>query len=137
MIQKAIICVDDEKIVLSSLVEQLENHFGDHYLYESAENGKEAFELIDELTREKMKIILIVSDWLMPGIKGDELLIGIHKKYPNIITIMLTGHADDNAIKNAEKNANLFACIHKPWDEKLLIETIKNATAVLNNDHSA
>src|SRR5262249_34961423 len=106
MKKKAIICVDDEKIVLTSMRDQLRNHFKDKYLYATADNATDALDLVDELTTQHVKIIIIVSDWLMPGIKGDELLIQIHKKYPNIVTIMLTGHANEEAIDNARKNAN-------------------------------
>lgn len=127
MVRKAVICVDDEKMVLSSIKEQLKNNFHDKYLYETADNASDALELVDDLAEAGTDIIIIVSDWLMPGIKGDELLIEIHKRYPQIVTIMLTGHADDKAVDNAKKNANLFACIHKPWEEKDLIGIINEA----------
>lgn len=125
--KKVIICVDDERMVLSSIKEQLKNNFKDQYLYETADNASDTLELVDELAKKGIEIILIVSDWLMPGIKGDELLIKIHQKHPKIVMIMLTGHADEKAVENAKINANLFACIHKPWDEKTLVNAICKA----------
>lgn len=38
---------------------------------------------------------------------------------------MLTGQASEDAIKNAKENANLHACLSKPWSEDELIETIQ------------
>src|SRR5919199_520797 len=115
MSKPAILCVDDEKVVLQSLRTQLKEAFGDDYIYELAEDADEALEVINELSEEGIKIILIVSDWLMPGSKGDEFLIQIHKRFPNIIKIMLTGHADEAAIKRTKEQGNLHWCLFKPW----------------------
>ncbi len=129
--KKVILCVDDEKIILSSLKSQLKNHFGNQYLYELAENAAEAMELLDDLIRDGAKVIIIVSDWLMPNIKGDEFLIKVHNKYPQIIKIMLTGQANVEAIENAEKNANLYKCIQKPWNEEAFMQLIKSSLDLL------
>ncbi|MDM8565003.1 response regulator [Candidatus Halobeggiatoa sp. HSG11] len=125
MESKAILCVDDETIVLESLVEQLEKKLGEEYVYETAETAEEGFEVIEELVDENVDVLIIVSDWLMPGMKGDEFLIKVHAKYPNIVTVMLTGQADDSAIERAKKSANLHACVFKPWVEEELVNTIK------------
>ncbi len=125
MPKKAILCVDDEKIILDSLKSQLKKHFGNLYAYEAAENADEAFELIEELVEDGIEILVIVSDWLMPGIKGDEFLIRVHRNFPGIIKVMLTGQADNGAVENAKKNANLHRCLHKPWSEEDLFEAIQ------------
>ncbi|MDY6992398.1 MAG: response regulator [Pseudomonadota bacterium] len=125
MPQKVILCVDDEKIVLTSLKTQIKKHFAGEYGYELAESAEEAWEIIEELTAEGIEIIMIVSDWLMPKIKGDEFLVQVHEKFPDIAKVMLTGQADETAIKRAQSDANLQACIYKPWQENDLIETIK------------
>ncbi|MGK7906219.1 MAG: response regulator [Synechococcus sp.] len=131
MTKPAIICVDDEAIILSSLLRQLEEAFGDSYTYETAANADEALELMEEMEEEKTSVLLIVSDWLMPGKKGDELLIEAHRKYPETIKVLLTGQADDDAVDNARQNANLHACLRKPWDSHELANCIKTAIAKL------
>lgn len=123
--EKAILCVDDELDVLDSLHILLRRHFGAQFEIEKAENAEEAFEVIDELVEDGLKLIIIVSDWLMPGIRGDEFLIKVHEKYPVVIKILLTGQADEEAIQNAQENASLFACLRKPWDAEELIQTLK------------
>jgi CheY-like chemotaxis protein len=120
-----ILCVDDEQVVLKSLKRQLKQAFGNNYQYELAENAEEALELIHELTQEEIKIILIVSDWLMPGMKGDEFLIKVHQNFPKIVKIMLTGQADELAIERAKEQANIHCCLCKPWSQIELVETIK------------
>lgn len=121
-----ILCVDDEKVVLQSLKAQLRKAFGDIYSYEIAEDATDALNLIDELNDEEVSILLIISDWLMPGMKGDEFLIRVHEKFPKIVKIMLTGQADDEAIKRAQNSANLYRYLFKPWSEVELIEAIKS-----------
>ena len=127
MSESAIICVDDEVVILDSLKEQLKRKFGDRFIYEVAESAAEAWEVIEELQEDEIKIIAIVSDWLMPGIKGDEFLIQIHQRFPQLVTVMLTGQADETAIERAKSEANLHACLYKPWTEEELTEIITTA----------
>ncbi len=129
MPKAAILCVDDEAVVLDTLEIELQKAFGNAYSYEFAESAEEALEVIEELNEEGVDILLIVSDWLMPGMKGDELLIQVHKKWPTIVKIMLTGQADEEAIERAQHQAHLHRCLYKPWDSKELIETIKAGLA--------
>jgi CheY-like chemotaxis protein len=126
-----ILFVDDEILVLNSLKIQLKNEFGDTYLYEVAESADEALEVIEELEKTTTPILAIVSDWLMPGIKGDEFLIHVHQRYPHIIKVLLTGQADDAVIERAKTEANLHSCLHKPWEGKELIEIIKSGLSNL------
>ncbi|MDM8558171.1 response regulator [Candidatus Parabeggiatoa sp. HSG14] len=123
MSEKVILCVDDEEIVLNSLREQICDHFED-YQCEVAESAQEAWEVIDELFDEGVNVLVIVSDWLMPGMKGDEFLVEVHKKFPKIIKVILTGQADEEAIKRAKEEANLYSCLRKPWHVEDLIKTI-------------
>lgn len=131
MSKAVILCVDDERMVLDSLRTQLEAAFGDAYIYEGAEDAEEALDVINDLNEEGISVILIISDWLMPGMRGDELLIKIHQNYPNVIKIMLTGQADGVAIERAKKQANLHCCLFKPWLESDLLETIKSGLSKL------
>lgn len=127
MSESAILCVDDEVVILDSLKEQLKRKFGDRFIYEVAESAEEAWEVIEELQKDDVKVIAIVSDWLMPGIKGDEFLIQIHQRFPQLVTVMLTGQADEAAIERAKKEANLHACLYKPWTESELTQIITTA----------
>jgi CheY-like chemotaxis protein len=123
----AILCVDDEVMILESLREQLERHFGDRYLYEVAEGVEEAWQVIEELYGEGIGLVAIVSDWLMPGVRGDEFLIAVNERYPDIITIMLTGQVDEAALDRVRAKANLHACLRKPWTQAELVTSIETA----------
>jgi DNA-binding NtrC family response regulator len=127
MSDAAIICVDDEASILKALKEQLKRLFGNQYVYEVAQSAEEAWIVIDELEQEEIKILIIVSDWLMPNVRGDEFLTQVHERFPEVITVMLTGQADEAAIERAKQQANLYACIRKPWAEKDLQQIINAA----------
>jgi len=123
----AILCVDDETLILDSFTEQLKRNLGSDCEIEEAQSGEEALEIIEEMQADGLEIALIVSDQLMPGMKGDELLRKIHYRYPKMLKIMLTGEADAQALANAVNEANLYRYIAKPWDETDLILTVKEA----------
>lgn len=122
-----IVCVDDEKIVLDSLNSQLTRNFGNNFNYEFAESAEEALDIIEELRSEDDEMIyVVISDWLMPGMKGDELLEEVRKKVENVKTILLTGHIENNVVQNIEQSGKGIKCIYKPWDEKDLIALIND-----------
>ncbi|PJZ30725.1 response regulator [Leptospira kmetyi] len=121
----AILCVDDEPIILIALKQELKKQFGNEFQYETAINANEALEVVDELVANGVNVILILSDWRMPGLKGDEFLILIHKKYPNIRSILITGHVDEAAVERVKKEAGTYAVLPKPWDPKQLADAVK------------
>lgn len=123
--KKAILCVDDEKLILLSLIQELKTSFGNEFIYEKATDAYRAFEVIDELALEGIKLILIISDWLMPGIKGDEFLETVRKRYPDIKAVMITGQADEDVIKRLLKNGCVIDVIEKPWNPQRLVEAVR------------
>lgn len=129
MPKPVILCVDDDRTILDSLKSQLYQVFSDHYYYEFAENGDDAIELMQELSTDQVDVVVIVSDWLMPGMKGDELLYQIHQKFPQVVKIMLTGQADKNSIARAFEKANLHCCLAKPWEQDALVKAINSGLA--------
>ena len=127
MNKPVIICVDDEQTILDSLEIELQKSLGDEYLIEMALGGEEALELVRELLADQYEIVVLISDHIMPNIKGDELLKRIHEISPSTIKIMLTGQADLAAVGNAIKYAKLYRYICKPWQSEDLKLTVKEA----------
>lgn len=128
MKRPVILCVDDEKIVLTSLKEQLKRPFGKQFSIETVESAEEALEIFQDLLTEETEVPLVITDHIMPGIKGDELLIRIHRLHPDVRKVLLTGQANGDAVGNAVNNANLYRYISKPWEEEDLVLTIREAT---------
>ena len=127
MSRVAIICVDDEEIILSSLGRQLKRSLGRDYDIELASSGEQALILCTELEAEGIPLALVISDQIMPNMSGDELLVILHSYYPKTLKILLTGQADADSVGNIVNAAALYRYIAKPWDETDLILTVKEA----------
>jgi signal transduction histidine kinase len=127
MQKQTIICVDDEEIILEAIQEQLQSTFGEEYNIETSDSGEDALEFFKELMDEGQQVPVIISDYIMPGMKGDELLKEIHKLSPESLKILLTGQASIEGISNAINNAQLYRFIAKPWDKADLVLTVKEA----------
>ncbi len=122
----AILCVDDEKIILDSLKIQLENNFKNKYLFEYAENGEEALELVEYFLAENVDILLVISDYQMPGMKGDEFAKRLKSMLSGINIIMLTGQIPPDVKENLIEKNIILNVIAKPWDEKALVDMIES-----------
>ena len=123
----AIVCVDDEAIILMALENELRNHFRENFIYAKALNADSALEIIKQLEDEGTKVVLVISDWLMPGIKGDVFLEIAKKEYPDIRAILITGQADEEAINRVKKRDYILAVLRKPWSFHELREIIKSS----------
>jgi len=123
MVKKAVVFVDDE-LVLQSVKMQIKRNLGSRYWYECAGDEEEVWEVLDELHEDGREILLIVSDWLTLNMKGGDLLGRVHRKFPDITTVMLTGYRDAAIINRIRQQANLWQCLSKPWDEHALINII-------------
>jgi DNA-binding NtrC family response regulator len=129
MRREAILCVDDEAIILLSVRQELKNHFKQRFIYETATSAEDALAIIDRLVSDGIRIILILSDWLMPGMKGDEFLIIVKKRYPSIRSVLLTGQADLRAVERVKREAGTEWIIYKPWRREELIAAVEACTA--------
>lgn len=127
MTKQVIVCVDDESTILRSLKAELKHTFGNTYQIEIAEGGEDALELVAELLEEGYEIPLIISDYIMPDMKGDELLRRVHEISPKTLKVMLTGQATIEAVANAIKYAKLYRYISKPWQTEDLKLTVTEA----------
>ena len=127
MKKPVIVCVDDERTVLSSLQTELMDALADEYLIETAEGGEDALALFEELLEDNYEIPLIISDCMMQGMPGDELLKRIHALSPKTFKILLTGQTNTEAVVNALNHANLYRHISKPWETSDLVLTVSEA----------
>jgi diguanylate cyclase (GGDEF)-like protein/PAS domain S-box-containing protein len=123
----AIVCIDDERFILTSLRDQLTSFLGNEHEIFLAESASEALEIFAELEQEQMPIPLMICDQIMPGMSGEKLLIEIHARYPKTRKILLTGQASFKEVIDAVNRANLYRYISKPWDETDLGLTVREA----------
>lgn len=127
MKKSVILCIDDERLVLDSLKTELKEQFGDDHIIELAESPEDAIEMFQELIDDGYEMPLVISDYIMPNIKGDELLKRFHEISPTTLKIMLTGQATTEGVTNAVNWARLYRYISKPWEAKDLTLTVNEA----------
>jgi serine phosphatase RsbU (regulator of sigma subunit)/FixJ family two-component response regulator len=132
MKKNLILCVDDEKIILNSLEDQIMNWFKGRVEIELAEGGEEGLEILEDLRAEGREVSVIICDQLMPGIKGDEFMVAAHRMMPDTVNILLTGQTSLDAVRRVINEANLYRYLIKPWDEDDLMLTIEKALASYN-----
>ncbi|WP_299412512.1 hybrid sensor histidine kinase/response regulator [Acaryochloris sp. IP29b_bin.148] len=127
MSKPVIVCVDDETAVLDSLRRELSETFEESCDIETAVGGLDAITLVQELVQEQCDLPVIIADYLMPDIKGDEVLQRVHQLSPQTLTIMLTGQASVDGITHAINTAQLYHYIAKPWHPADLQLTVREA----------
>lgn len=111
-----LLLVDDDPHVLAALRRVFRQ---ENYEVIICQDPKEALNLI---SRESFQ--LIISDYMMPGMNGGDLLKQARTIQPDMIRIMLTGHADVNAVISAMKSGAVYKFILKPWNDDDLRVTV-------------
>jgi diguanylate cyclase (GGDEF)-like protein len=122
-----ILCVDDDSTVLAALRSVFSSHFGSELQVEFAESGDEALEIAAELRAQGRELGLVISDFMMPGMKGDEFLVRLHEASPHTVKILLTGQSDLTGVKRAINQANLYRFLEKPFLNEDIVLTVRGA----------
>ena len=105
--KRTVLFVDDDEIILRSI----KMAFLDApYNILFANSGQEALEIL-----KKEQVHVIVTDMLMPGMDGIELLKIVREKYPNIVKIVLSGYMDMPALQEEFNQGEIFRVVPKPW----------------------
>jgi DNA-binding NtrC family response regulator len=123
--ETAILAVDDDIMVLNSLRMQLERNFANHVL-EFAQNVDEAIGVIDELRENQVKLIVIVSDWIMPLKNGDVLAKYVKSMDQTVKVVVLSGKLEESKVESYISSNTIDRVVLKPWDEANLMEIIKS-----------
>lgn len=132
--KSVILCIDDEEVVLVALKYQLRQALSLEYELEMVQSGQEALEVVDEILKAGKSLPLVISDYIMPGKRGDEVLAEIYQRSPQTLSVLLTGQANADAVGYVVNKANLFRYIAKPWDDTDLNLTVLEALRRFNHE---
>jgi signal transduction histidine kinase len=114
-----ILALDDEKSILASLER---NFLMEPYRLVTAMDIGKAWEV---LSSENIKVV--ISDQRMPGVSGVDFLKQVKDKYPDVVRILLTGHADMQAAEEAVNLGEVYRFMTKPWNVEDLKVTVRKA----------
>lgn len=117
-----IMFVDDEPKILEG-IERMLFFLSDEWDMRFVTGGAEALTEI-----EKDPVDVIVSDMRMPGMDGATLLGKIQAQYPGIVRIVLSGHAELEAVLRAVPVAHQF--LAKPCKADLLKSVVDRACSL-------
>jgi DNA-binding NtrC family response regulator len=115
-----LVLVDDEEMVLDTMRSFLE--LETDYQLTQFTDPQEAI----AFGRDNA-IDLVISDFLMPGTNGIELLAEYARSNPHAPRILLTGYADKASAIRAINEVGLFQYLEKPWDNDQLLVVLRNA----------
>jgi DNA-binding NtrC family response regulator len=122
-----ILCVDDEREVLDSVIQDLDI-FEDQFILEGAQSVSEAREVIADNQDNDIKLALILCDHIMPEQTGVSFLIELsqHNDTKLAKKLLLTGQAGLDDTVEAINHDCLDFYISKPWNGEQLRTTIKD-----------
>ncbi len=112
-----ILIVDDEPTVLRLGVRVLESS---GYDVLTASNGQEGVDVFREHFKD---IALVLLDFKMPRLSGDEALIEMKKIDPNVAAILISGFTEDE-VKMKFEESDLVGILRKPYLPSQLLKLI-------------
>jgi len=108
--------VDDEPGILKALTRVFRQ---ENYAVVTAASAAEGLQRLAEAETH-----LVISDFMMPVMNGAEFLREVKARSPETIRIMLTGHANTDAVMGAINEGAVYKFILKPWNDDDLRVTV-------------
>jgi len=115
---EVILLVEDEPAVRSLTRRILERH---GYTVLEAANGDEALAIFE---REGGRIELVLTDVVMPGLRGPELVAELEGRRPGLPVLFMSGYADDDLVRRGVFPEHV-AFLKKPFTHRDLLEIVR------------
>ncbi|MBP1988728.1 response regulator [Paenibacillus eucommiae] len=126
-----LLIVDDLPIITDGLVELFQKQQHLQLEVYKAYSGLEALELL-----KRHRIDIVLSDILMPGLDGIELLREIRSHWHACKVIMLTSHSDFEYVQSALSLGGLAYILKTEGDDKIIL-AVEKAIQMLHEEHDA
>lgn len=117
-----ILYVDDEPLARKYFARAVENE----YAVLTAPDAQAALALLDQ---PACAVEVLVTDYRMPGGSGGQLLRQVEQRYPHIVRILVTAHANKEVLLDTVNHGEVFRILEKPLDLGLLRSVLRLATA--------
>lgn len=118
-----ILVVDEEEIFIENIQRVLSD---ENYNVITASSGQEGLDIL-----KKIEVSLVISEYKIPLMNGLEFLGKVRIIYPDILTIMVTDHADLELAIKAINEAGVYKFLLKTWDDIHFKNAIKKTLASL------
>lgn len=111
--------VDDEQNILAALNRLFRK--ADHRIL-TATSGARGLEIL-----EQEPVDLVISDMRMPEMDGATFLEQVHRRWPDVTRLLLTGYSDIESTIAAVNKGQIYRYLQKPWEEHDLQLTVHHA----------
>jgi len=112
-----ILVVDDEEMFIEYIQRVMSD---ENYNIITVDSGQEGLDIL-----EKQQVSMVISEYEIPLMNGLEFLEKVRIIYPNILTIMVTEHADIELAIRAINEAGVYKFLLKPLDDIYFKNMIK------------
>lgn len=121
----AIICVDDDPVIMRVLDFQLRKHIvHEKVIFEFYTDPQKALENMLNMPGLGVDPVILITDYQMPEINGANLIRELKKARRSVNCIILSGEANAIQVDDLVNDDLLDFYISKPWDESVLFEQI-------------
>ena len=98
-----------------------------HVRLEEASSVADCMQLIDQIDDDGDHVAIVISDQVMPGETGTELLgkVASDRRFTKTRKVLLTGQATHADTINAINDGHIDNYIEKPWQPEKLLATVK------------
>ncbi|MDD2309124.1 MAG: response regulator [Desulfuromonadaceae bacterium] len=117
---RTVLFVDDEQSIRNAIERMYLERDDVRCLF--AASGQEGLDIL-----AKEDVWVVVSDYLMPGMRGIEFLAKVRGVRPDTVRIMMTAYADLTIAIDAINKSEAYRFITKPWNNKELMDTVDEA----------
>jgi response regulator RpfG family c-di-GMP phosphodiesterase len=117
---RTVLFVDDEQSIRNAIERMYLERDDVRCLF--AASGQEGLEI---LAREEVWVV--VSDYLMPGMRGIDFLSKVKGVRPDSVRIMMTAYADLSVAIDAINKSEAYRFVTKPWNNRELMDTVDEA----------
>lgn len=114
-----VLLVDDEPLILASYRRTLQSLGARIDLAEGPALGLNSLEV--------GPADVVVADYRMPGMNGDEFLEQVRRKWPNTVRILVTAYTDVQMIEEVVRRGEIFRFLTKPCETEKLRQAIMDA----------
>jgi response regulator RpfG family c-di-GMP phosphodiesterase len=114
-----VLIVDDDELILKALSRILESAGYDPRCYLTPDQALEG------LAGDQP--VVVISDYMMPGIDGITFLKQIRERVPGAVRILCTAAEDFRVALQAVNSGEVFRIISKPWHQQELLATVNQA----------
>ena len=118
---ETVLLAEDQSSIRTVLREFLES---EGYKILEAQNGNDALEIAKHYTGS---IDVLVTDVIMPQLRGIELANRVTEIYPGISVILMSGYSEDALVENRLLSERNMTLIQKPFDPEELAQKIRES----------